>query len=738
MTTLILLAPRLMGLGSVEGKVRAGVHVASVALATLVVLALLAVPAVLDAHQSRADAREPLLGDGSLKVRELKDSWGGETVTRVLVAQAPAASSTPLPPGVDRLPGVGEALLSPDLVRLVRTDREAMGLLSGSKVAGLIGADGLVAPDELVAYIGVEPAAAMRNVTSFGFPAAPVTLDRQLVMPVLVLLALLVWVPALLLVMVTSRYGTRLKQEHLRLLMVVGVRRSRLRVLAAVEAVILTVVGCAAGCGLFAVLGGSVEWLPWIDLSWFSDDVDVSWISAGVLVGMAIVIAGAVAFASGDPGQAGSTRPALGSSNTRAAAAALLLVGCLSVPALAVAARWMTPGESFRALVLLIALVAIGIPLGLPTLVQRLARRRVAVPRGPITTLSARWLEYSPGSSTRVVAGVGAAVLALSLSMPFVNLLSSKPQGALARIEQAGGTTLYVRGLAGEMDLADLATLPDVSRALPVVSLRTDTGRSVSAVVASCADLSFMSGIKVPCPTGPAWLASSQSIGRFGGRGSWAEGPSGRLKLPRDDQRLTVDVHPMVSGWMLLRPEEAGSAGDLRLREGLVFTKGVDRVDQIAAEVIGRVPTAEVDRGYLSWVSQSQRFAGSIRVVTGGLVAGMVIALLAVFVAALSDGRERLRNARVLAVLGTQRWVTRRALVIAAAVPAVLGVPIAVWVGGLAARLMAAWDDRAAVLAVDFVVIWVVALGLLGLVAAISGFIVTRDRAGDSLRRWSV
>lgn len=737
MRPLIRLAPRLMGLGSTEGRLRALAQVAAIAVATVAVLGLLAAPGVLDARQDRADARQPLSGVGDVRARNLVESWDGTPVTRVLVAASRSAGVTGLPPGVDRLPAPGEALASPNLLTLIHREPRASGLLSGAQVIGTVGPSGLVAPGELFAYIGVSSTRSLLPVASFGAEALPVTADSQVTLAVLYLIGLLVWVPALILVMVTSRYGARLNEERLRLLILLGVRAGRLRVLAAVEAVILAAAGCALGAVTFAILNGRVQSLPVRGVSWYAVDVEVSWAQVTLLTLLAVAVAGVVAFTSGGPAEAMSTRAALGGSRTHLASLGLLALGCTALLVLFLAAAVLTPAVVFRVLVILLAAVAVGIPLGLPALVQRLARRWVAEPRGARATLAARWLEYSPGSSSRLVAGVGAAVLALCLALPFVSLLSARSPTALDHLRQAGGTTLLVGGLEGRVRPSELSAIGGVDRVVPVVTLHTPGGRSVRAIVASCGELVELSGSPVECPETPAWLATSQSIGRFvGGAAPTVSGSGARVELPRDDVRVTVDIHPLMSGWLLLPPGSAGPTEDRGVREALVYSRHAEDVDQITAAVVGLVPTAEVDAGYLGWANQPQRFATPVRLVTAGLVVGIAIAALAVLVAALSDGRERMRNARVLTVLGAGSRVARQALATAAAAPGLLGVSVAVAVGAGAAMVMSRVDERAAVPASGFVVIWCSAVALLGLTSVVSSLVVTRGstQAGAARR----
>ena len=75
---------------------------------------------------------------------------------RVLVAGL--VDAPPTPPGVDRVPGPGEAVVSPALAALMKTvPADQLGDRIGT-VVGTIGDVGLRSPDELVAVVGLTPA----------------------------------------------------------------------------------------------------------------------------------------------------------------------------------------------------------------------------------------------------------------------------------------------------------------------------------------------------------------------------------------------------------------------------------------------------------------------------------------------------------------------------------------------------------------------------------------------------
>lgn len=80
-------------------------------------------------------------------------SWRGVPLTRVYVTEA--KSGAPRPPGVARLPQPGEIVLSPAAAALSQSSSGFARLVPGSQV-GTIANAGLLGPDELYAYVGVQ------------------------------------------------------------------------------------------------------------------------------------------------------------------------------------------------------------------------------------------------------------------------------------------------------------------------------------------------------------------------------------------------------------------------------------------------------------------------------------------------------------------------------------------------------------------------------------------------------
>src|SRR5439155_17501884 len=112
----------------------------------------------LQTRHGRELAREPISADRPVHTNyalwlPINDRVENRDLLRITVA---VVGNAPAPPGLSRLPGPGEVVVSPALASVLdspvgRIARERMP----GRVIGLVGKDGLVAPDELVAYVGV-------------------------------------------------------------------------------------------------------------------------------------------------------------------------------------------------------------------------------------------------------------------------------------------------------------------------------------------------------------------------------------------------------------------------------------------------------------------------------------------------------------------------------------------------------------------------------------------------------
>ena len=111
-----------------------------------------------------------------------ESEFNGSEVDGVIVQKT--GPNAPLPPGVDRLPNVGEILLSPALQQLLNSPAgELLRPRFPERVIGTVSEAGLTGPHELFFYVGVAKVAGQSGaaeVYQFGRPSEPRTLDGLL------------------------------------------------------------------------------------------------------------------------------------------------------------------------------------------------------------------------------------------------------------------------------------------------------------------------------------------------------------------------------------------------------------------------------------------------------------------------------------------------------------------------------------------------------------------------------
>ncbi|NHT17225.1 hypothetical protein [Cellulomonas sp. IC4_254] len=208
------------------------------AVATVVIIAvataLTAAVAVYDGRDVREAARTPVIApddvDAELLWLDTHDSVGLRDAT--VISLVPLREDAPLPPGVPRWPAEGEALLSPALAAAGSSE----GIASRyGRVIGVVGAEGLASPTELLAYVrpplaDVVDVDVMLRVSGFGEPVAYGLIgeaaDVQPLRNLLALMAVALGAATLLVIGVAVRAGQVERQRQAVILDMLGARRT--------------------------------------------------------------------------------------------------------------------------------------------------------------------------------------------------------------------------------------------------------------------------------------------------------------------------------------------------------------------------------------------------------------------------------------------------------------------------------------------------------------------------------
>ncbi|PXY38480.1 FtsX-like permease family protein [Prauserella flavalba] len=249
-----------------------------VAVATGLVLLLVSLPFATEARGERSTWQEPSYGSGeggraTLSLASSEDYANGQKITRVDVAPLTDPGSISLPPGVEKLPGPGEVLLSPELARLADgLPGSQLGERFGGDVVGTLGEDALKFPGQLVALVGHD--ANDMPVTAFeqnGFLLGGAEQD-----PLLQLLAgvgvVVLIVPSLVLVASSARLIAARRERRLAALRLAGATPQQVISMVAAETAIAAVGGALLGAAASPLLHMLATFVPWDGGTWQASD----------------------------------------------------------------------------------------------------------------------------------------------------------------------------------------------------------------------------------------------------------------------------------------------------------------------------------------------------------------------------------------------------------------------------------------------------------------------------------
>jgi hypothetical protein len=285
----IRLAGRIVAGAGREGVIRLVLTAFGLALATVMLLcAAVAFPA-LRAHDLRRGwmetgrSQRPVDDDATtdpLLWRLVETRFDGRAVVRVDVAAR--GPNSPVPPGLDALPGRGELTVSPALRDvLADADRAMLADRFPGEITATVGREALVAPDDLVVFVGraAEDLAAEPGVVAVHrIESAPIspTLTRTMRLAVAVgavgLLA-----PVVVFVATATRLAAARRERRLAAMRLAGAIPRQVSIVAGVEAALAAAVGTAAGFAIFFAIRPALARIPFDGSRYYPSDLRLSW-----------------------------------------------------------------------------------------------------------------------------------------------------------------------------------------------------------------------------------------------------------------------------------------------------------------------------------------------------------------------------------------------------------------------------------------------------------------------------
>ncbi|MZE56397.1 ABC transporter permease [Streptomyces sp. SID5770] len=693
-----LLGMRLLWGSGRRGRVRFLLMSLGSALGVACLAAVLTIPSILAAHDTRTAAREPRPGASNVVYREFRDPYGSQLLHRVFVART-ASGLAPVPPGIDKLPGPGEAIVSPKLSKALAANPKAAGLVPG-RVTGTIAPEGLGGSDDLYAYIGTTPAELpeAEALGSFGTGRTwqPVV-DSSALDILRFVLGCIVLLPLVIFLSVCARLSGESRARRLAALRLVGLSvKDTLRVNAG-ESVAAALVGAVVG--LFGYLGlnelMALIGLP--GLHWYPADGRPDWLTVVVCLLGCPALAWAV-------GRFSARRAAVSPISVRRTNerkppkkyGILLLIPGLGVIsgycALSVMGRDPSGDSSTTVLIPSAVLVTgVGLVFGLAPITAWLARRMAGAVKSLPVALAMRRMEVDPGSSLRVVTGLVLLVFGASLT-----------QGVLVELDQVSRRTAPLQEYnirLNEISPAQrkaMAEVPGVQASTVSYSSwqpldGSDVGHA-DLVVGTCAQLAAYTERATGCVDGRVMqLRDDRTTYEYdpkaGEQYSFALKDGRKITFTVPHERIDVrpwDLSVFESGTLLVPPSLLSS--DLADADGvLTLLSDADPATiRSVLDGIGAIaPTASVEPVGIVIDSLAQ-----LTVIRSLLVVGMVLGLVigvAAFVVSVADrAMERRGQVTALALLGAGAGTLRVVQVVQVVLPLVVGLGAAIVAGWLA------------------------------------------------------
>jgi hypothetical protein len=697
---------------------------AGVGLGVAVLLSAASVPHMLQARDDRTSSRyvpslfepgdsqtTPVPGVDPVIAARRDFSYQGTGLTgSILTTTGPHSPSLP---GVRRLPGPGEAVLSPALRKLLDSpEGRLLRPRFSQRVIGTIGDDGLSGPNELAFYVGV-PDLTIRDqdhtvgrLYHFGAQESPRTLDGFQWLLIVVGAASFL-IPVVVFVATSTRLAAAARDRRLAALRLVGADGRQVRRIASGEAFVGALAGLLVGAAMFLVIRVIAPdvTLNALNGGVFSSDIRPEWALVGLIVVTVPILAVGIATLSLRRTIIEPLFVVRRATHGRRTLWWRLLPTVAGVALLARQAGNLSGalGESGqRPVIAGVVLLLVSVPVLLPWIVERVVHR---LPQGsPAWQLAIRRLQLDSATSARVVSGVAVVltgVIALqSLLLP-----------AQDRYTGNSGRPVTVSASVTTESLADAHRFVSTARGVSGISnphastsitFTDGAGKWIDATIGSCDDLRALA-VLPRCADGDVFAvtstgdpAQSDVLVPVPGQRLWSDGQT--RSRPTDTPQWTVPAN--------LVPAKPRDTGD-DTSDQLLITEAAAAVIRVGQFHVNVQATTDGDRNSDEYLRNALvPFGWGVDVNTSGgesvdptysmisrvLIIGTVITLLlataSLVVVALEQIRERRRSLAVLMANGVRRKVLAVSLLWQAAIPIVLAVALAVVAGlGLAVLL---------------------------------------------------
>ncbi|WP_336031653.1 ABC transporter permease [Geodermatophilus sp. FMUSA9-8] len=685
-------------------------------------------------------------GEPGLLEASTRGFYRGQPISASLVFDT--SDGTVVPPGLDRVPAPGEVALSPAMRELWSDPTTTLAERYPGRDVGTVQRAGLIGPQDLVVWVGVnqDQMPGTRVVTGFGGAGvadiADVPSELRLAVPLLVIGFLL---PLIALFLTVATTGTAARERRLAALRLLGFSARHCRLIAALESTLVVLPGVVLGALAFRL--GAPALAPHLPVAGgvWPDQVRFSPVVAGALLVVLPLLGTMATWWALRRVQVSPLGVVRGSTDRELRRWRLLPLG-IGALALAgsAAASYRADDVTIAGVFLLLAVVAllVGIVTAAPLLCRLTATALGRVLPGIPIQLAAARVTRDATSAARLVTGSALLVFISGLLLSFLPLL----EVGNAEDERALRTTVGGDLLVADVRLVDPAALerlrtdPAVAAVARLTPVQVSDGSGAGGPMADAVDCTELTDV-IPtlrdCLPGGLLLAPAELDPKSapiltsgplqavtmvesadGSRLDTVDlGPLALTGPPRTSQLLESLV-PVTGGGLGLidiqalpaaaQPTDTGGTLLVRPAEGSAGTAELERVRTLLTQATNAVTVLTVDEQ----VAEFERTTETYRNITlTALGCAALVGLLTLTSTLLQQVREHRRALVALWMTGMPRAAVRTATLLQSALVILPVVALSLALGLATATVYLALDGDGGISRLPWPAIALVAAG---------------------------
>ncbi len=638
-----------------------------------------------------------------------KDLYRDTVITRVDVAAT--GPSSPVPPGIPRLPGPGEFYASPAMSALLRSvPSTQLGDRYPGRQIGVIGKVALSGPDESLVIVGHRPDELSRmpdarkvdaiatktpsgcDTCAYGTRASGIDLILSVTAAALIF-------PVLIFIGAATRLSAARREQRFAAMRLVGATPRQVSLVAAIESTVAAVIGTALGFGLFLLLRGPVASLPLTGSRFFASDMSLNLpdvLAVALGVPLAAALAARIALRRVRVSPLGVTRRTT-PRPPRVYRVIPLLAGIGELTYF-VGRRPDTTAGQAQAYLTGIFLIMGGLIVAGPWLTMAAARLMARGTSSPATLIAGRRLSDNPTAGFRAISGLVLVLFTATTAVGVMTAMTAESGTVSATAtERATVVADYSDGWGGKPGVPR-SSVPTLSDTL-MAELHAIPGvRGVAAIHVN--PLGSMVKVNtrprherefVSAPPLVAGLATCAQVASMPGFGRCAAGAKVAAVPPIGWLDAAAEFVDYQTGWRAASITAADVAR-LPLQGVAVATDGSSAANERVRTTLtrayplrGQPPASLAERN--GQAQGSRLLAGYQRLADVVVAVGLVIAGCGLAVSMVAGLNDRARPFSLLRLTGVRLATLRRVVLLESAAPLLVSAVVGIGTGFLAAFL---------------------------------------------------